>query len=905
MTPGPSPNAAISSPLVPIIGAPAASPGSGIGLIGDAGGAIVGHVRGPAGLVSDQGGGVIGNNGGRIVSDQGSGYRLLAAGEIPFAGISVALQHADGTPLVDAKGTRISGVTQADGSYRLPYTGSEKHLVIAATLPAGRGTMLALLPRGAITDIAPVAIELDLASTLTMGYILGRYVQTQPDPLSVLERLPPALEAETRGIVATAAATTAPPSVLTSSAIVDVVERLRSQSEKVDAQLVTVRQVLLAGLSDQGAGQAADAIEMDGVDLALSPNGELVYAASASARIWKKDAAGRVVPIAGSGFAPPVAPVALDAPAPGDGGAATAAALVPDAITYMADGTLLIVDRFFKRIRQMDRNGILTTRVSHADWDVLRDVAVAPDGGLVVATHSALWRVPPGGQPVLLAGDVRPFDAKTWLTTKPTGEGGKPANARFGSIMAIAQDPRNSDVYVMDVAAAVFRIGPDVVERVAGTAISGFSGDGGPAALAKIGALGGITVRADGSLVIADAINHRLREVTAGTITTIAGTGVPTLVGDGGPALAAGVLQPIAPVRAADGTLYFLDQGYIRQVAQGLIHTHLGGTRGFDSPRPAGEVQLLGPLDLRYEASTHSMWVTDVRHVWRWNLAENRLVSVFGGGAKGATFGEGQAARETHLYLPRSILHEGNDRWSLLATDPITFAGRVLRVTGGALTTLAGGVLAAGQADTDGPALGATMSAVESNLLALGGWYYYTIAQNGRIRRFQPGGQVEGWGGYGTATSDGTLAKNFNFNRLTTMAGGPDGQIYVGDVDAIYRIDPVTTMVTRIAGKENGTTADGGLAHDAAVSYAGGFAWDAAGHLYFSEPLRALVRRIRKDTGIIERVAGAGTSNLVGTTIDTGLSSPVGLAFDKNDDLYIADQRHGQIKVVPKAQRSP
>jgi len=49
---------------------------------------------------------------------------------------------------------------------------------------------------------------------------------------------------------------------------------------------------------------------------------------------------------------------------------------------------------------------------------------------------------------------------------------------------------------------------------------------------------------ADGSLLVADQDNHRVRKVTGGTITTFAGTGIRGFAGDGGPASAARLDTP-------------------------------------------------------------------------------------------------------------------------------------------------------------------------------------------------------------------------------------------------------------------------------------------------------------------------------------------------------------------------
>ena len=75
------------------------------------------------------------------------------------------------------------------------------------------------------------------------------------------------------------------------------------------------------------------------------------------------------------------------------------------------------------------------------------------------------------------------------------------------------------------------------ITTVAGTGESGFSGDDGPAVRARLYYPRGVAVDADGNLFVADSWNNRVRRVDpSGTITTVAGTGESGFSGDGGPA---------------------------------------------------------------------------------------------------------------------------------------------------------------------------------------------------------------------------------------------------------------------------------------------------------------------------------------------------------------------------------
>src|SRR5271170_849420 len=78
-----------------------------------------------------------------------------------------------------------------------------------------------------------------------------------------------------------------------------------------------------------------------------------------------------------------------------------------------------------------------------------------------------------------------------------------------------------------------------VITTVAGNGTSGFSGDNGPAISAELNTEAqSVSVRVDsmGNLYIADSDNNRVRKVSNGVITTVAGNGAAGVSGDYGSA---------------------------------------------------------------------------------------------------------------------------------------------------------------------------------------------------------------------------------------------------------------------------------------------------------------------------------------------------------------------------------
>lgn len=149
------------------------------------------------------------------------------------------------------------------------------------------------------------------------------------------------------------------------------------------------------------------------------------------------------------------------------------------------------------------------------------------------------------------------------------------------------------------------------IATVAGTGTEGFSGDGGPAIAAMLDNPMGVAVDGAGSLYVADWENHRIRKVdSAGTITTFAGSGAGPggEVGDGGPATSATLAAPWG-IATGSGSLYIADwmAARVRKVdAGGTITTFAGtGPRSSEDPGdggPAAAAVLIGPTDVVADA---------------------------------------------------------------------------------------------------------------------------------------------------------------------------------------------------------------------------------------------------------------------------------------------------------------
>jgi trimeric autotransporter adhesin len=151
----------------------------------------------------------------------------------------------------------------------------------------------------------------------------------------------------------------------------------------------------------------------------------------------------------------------------------------------------------------------------------------------------------------------------------------------------------------------VCRVGADgKISVAAGNGSIGYSGDGRAASSAQLNTPWGAAVDGAGNLYIADEFNRRIRKVTpAGIISTVAGNGVKANGGDGGPATAASLINPVAVAVDSSGNLYIADydDARIRKVTpDGVIRTIAGnGATGYGGDGGlATSASMNGPVGL-------------------------------------------------------------------------------------------------------------------------------------------------------------------------------------------------------------------------------------------------------------------------------------------------------------------
>lgn len=178
-----------------------------------------------------------------------------------------------------------------------------------------------------------------------------------------------------------------------------------------------------------------------------------------------------------------------------------------------------------------------------------------------------------------LAGAVASSDTLVTFDTASLGLGDT------GGDTAVAAD---GTIYIADAENHRIRqIATDgTITTIAGAGTAGLSGDGGQATDAELNAPQGIIVDGNGDLIIADTENSVIRKIdmTTGVITTIAGDGTASFGGDGTLATSAQINKPEDIAIDADGDLIIADSANarIREVndGTGIITTIAGDDDG-------------------------------------------------------------------------------------------------------------------------------------------------------------------------------------------------------------------------------------------------------------------------------------------------------------------------------------
>jgi uncharacterized protein (TIGR03437 family) len=539
----------------------------------------------------------------------------------------------------------------------------------------------------------------------------------------------------------------------------------------------------------------------------------------------------------------------------GDGGAAAQALLMQaEGVAIDANGNVYVTDALNHRVRQISPAGIIRTIAGTSIRGYSGDGGPAVDAQL--------------NSPYGIALD---YSGRVYISD--LGNGRVRRIGTDGTIRTIAAapliSPRNlaidgaGSVYVSDFDGhRVYQIGPDgLLSVVAGTGVSGFSGDSGAASQARLAFPAGLGVdRRNSAVYIGDTGNHAVRKMSGGVITTVSRISTPTgMTVDGLGTLfvadpAGGVVYRIPPTGdprtipvmardvalGPDGSLYVTDANFVRRVLpSGIVSVVAGGGNpAFGDGGSAVSARLNHPSGVAVDTSGN-VYVAD-----RGN-GLIRMLSATGTIATIASFDQPSSVSVDaagNLYLADS----GSRRVRMMTPQ-----GRLSDIAGAALPVCA-------LASPDGSVYIADAGA-QRILRVLNGTAY--IVEEG-VR--DPGG----------------------------MALDRAGNLYFTDAARVRKLPPSGPASDIVPG---------------AWKAPRGIAVDDAGNLYVADALRHQVILV-DPRGLALPIAGTGTHGFSGDGDAAALAqldSPSGIALGPGGKLYVADLQNNRIRVLSPATVAP
>ncbi len=592
-------------------------------------------------------------------------------------------------------------------------------------------------------------------------------------------------------------------------------------------------------------------------DFCIDAQGNIYVADdSSNYRIRKVATDGRISTFAGTGARGSA----------GDGGQAMNAQLSePRGIVMNTVGDFYFLDGY-TRVRKITGTGIITTaaswsgvtgfagdgeNVSNARFsDYISDLAVDHQGNIYLADrhNHRIRRIAREGLVSTVAGNGH---------EGVSGDGGPATSAALSFPTFIAIDG-TGNLYFTSRDHRIRKVSVNgIISTVAGANDAGFSGDGGPAANAKLNGPGPIAVDAVGNLYINDYFNGRVRKVTAdGKISTIIGKGYPPYYGDGNLSANATLNVPRSPVFDTTGNMYVVDGGnrIVRKISpSGRISTIAGNGRAGNGG-DGGDAQsasFMDPVAAIADASGN-VFIADAQANLVRKVTPAGIISTFAGGGPFIastptgpvyTNGDGGPANNAVLNYPYSLAWDSEGNLYIgcsLSIRKVTPNGIISSVIGGGSWGFGG---------DGGPASQAQITVVEGMLVDPAGNLIFVDSMNARIRKISPAGIISTVAGNGT----------FGF-------GG-----------------------------------DGGSATSAAVGrLTGNIALDRSGSLYFSDQNNNRVRKISPN-GIISTLAGSGARGFSGDgdlALGANMNNPSGVTIDANGDLFVADSFNNRVRKI-------
>jgi sugar lactone lactonase YvrE len=604
----------------------------------------------------------------------------------------------------------------------------------------------------------------------------------------------------------------------------------------------------------------------------------------------------------------------------GDNGAATSAELnYPIGVAVDSAGNLYIADAFNQCIRKVSK-GVITTVAGNGTPGYSGDngpaasaelaypfgVAVDSAGNLYIADNgNNRIRKVSGGVITTVAGNGTPGYS---------GDNGPATSAELNDPYGVAVGA-TGNLYIADYGNNRIRqVSNGTITTLAGNGTQGYSGDNGAATSAELHSPSGVAVDAAGNVYIADGSNQRVREVSSGVISTVAGNGAPGYSGDNGPATSAELYDPTGVALGPGGALFIAD----------LANSRIRGLTSLGASCSASAAPLVlypgasgGDFTVTIQTSSATCtWA--VQSLPSWIAVSGSNVGTGSGSVTLIVASNPGAARTATISIAGALVQVSQS--SPPCSYSLAFGGQAFPASGGAgsvgvtapswcpwtasspvsWVTVTGGASGAGNG-TVTYKVAADSGGAQSSSLTIAG-LSFTVDQAGATVTSLPTYTIKAFAGSGTLGygGDNGPATGAELYNPTGVAVDSAGNVYIAD-RYNHRIRKVSngTIGTVAGNGSQGYAGDNGPATSAQLFWPAGVAVDSAGNLYIADTGNNVIRKV--SNGVITTVAGNGTFNYSGDggpATSATLNNPTGVAVDAAGNLYIADLNNHRIRKV-------
>ena len=406
--------------------------------------------------------------------------------------------------------------------------------------------------------------------------------------------------------------------------------------------------------------------------------------------------------------------------------------------------------------------------------------------------------------------------------------------------------------------------------------------------------------------------------LAVGYIETFAGNGKARSTGDGKRAVKAGIPLPHHVAHDRDEQwLYFAESGSDRvrriHLQEGTLHNFagIGETCYSGDEGLCAEAGLYLPLGVAFDSS-NNLYICDSgsNRIRKVDHETGVITTVVGTGQHGFN-GDGPAL-EVNLTWPAAIAFGEDD--ILYIADTQAHKVRRVDLTTGMVTTIAGTWTAEDEA-RDQPLVARNLVVLSGDAIGIDfsddqGWLMPVCSDGLDMSMY---------------LDDGKSALEARLYDIVGLAVGSKGDLHVVDKGSnrVRKIDVRTGIISTVAGIcRYGYDGDDKPAIRAMLHAPEAVIVDREDNLYISDTMNHRVRKVDGKTGVITTVAGNGDSgyedkNIGGCGaarfvakesagmlkhgdgllgIDAVVNSPVGLALDSQDHLYICERGENKIR---------